>query len=151
MYDEKVLHKIMHQIKVTILVGSVLFILSLVLSIMIASAFSNNLGMLLLIAGISLCIFIWGIYGTPVLNYYNFVKNMITGRSRTIDGKVKKIGVTPVYKDNKLYFYEVLIDESGEERLLLNDINTPVEGIRENQRYLFDIHENYIKNVLFKG
>lgn len=147
MYDDKVLQKIMHQIKVTIFAVSVIFILSIVLSIVIAFLFSNNVGVALLTAGICLCIFVWGIYGTPVLNYYNFVKDITTGRSRTIDGTVKKIGATPIYKDNKLYFYEVLIDEAGEERLILNDANYPIEGIKENQRCLFDIHENYIKNI----
>lgn len=149
MYDEKLLHKVMHQVKVTMFVVSIIFILSLVLSILIASTFSNNLGMALLIIGICLCIFIWGVYGTPVVNYYNFAKDMASGRSRTIDGTVKKVGVTPVYKDSKLYFYEVLIDEAGEERLLLNDANSPIKGIEENQRCLFNIHENYIKNVRF--
>jgi hypothetical protein len=52
-----------------------------------------------------------------------------------------------VYKDSKLYFYEVLIDEAGEERLLLNDANSPIKGIKENHKFLFNIHENYIKNV----
>ena len=149
MYDEKLLQGVMHQIKVTIIAISITFILSLILSALIASAFSNSLGMILLTLGICVCIFIWGIYGTPVANYYNLVKDMTTGRSRTIDGTVKKVGVAPVYKDSKLYFYEVLIDEAGEERLLLNDANSPIKGIEENQRYLFDIHENYIKNVRF--
>jgi len=149
MYDEKLLQRVMHQIKVTIFVVSVIFVLSLVLSVLIAYAFSGNLGMALLTLGICLCIFVWGVYGTPVVNYYSFAKDMTSGRSRTIDGTVTKVGVTPVYKDNKLYFYEVLIVETGEERLLLNDANSPIEGIEENQRCLFDIHENYIKNVRF--
>ncbi len=149
MYDDIILQKIVHQIKVTMLVVFVTFILSIVLSVLIASAFSGNLGMVLLTLGVCLCIFIWGVYGTPVINYYSFVKDMTTGRSRTVDGTVKKIGATPLYKDNKLYFYEILIDEAGEERLLLKDANFPIEGINENQRFLFNIHENYIKNVQF--
>jgi len=149
MYDEKLLQRVMHQIKVTIFVVSVIFVLSLVLSVLITYAFSGNLGMALLTLGICLCIFVWGVYGTPVVNYYSFAKDMTSGRSRTIDGTVTKVGVTPVYKDNKLYFYEVLIVETGEERLLLNDANSPIEGIEKNQRCLFEIHENYIKNVRF--
>jgi len=147
--DDEAIRKIVYQIKIALLVICIIFILSLALSIFIAYAFSNQIGMLLLTMGVCLCVFVWGIYGTPLVSYYIFAKDMITGRSRSVDGIVLKIGSTPVYKDNKLYFYEILIDEDGEERLLLNDANSPIQGIKENQRYLFNIHENYIKNVQF--
>jgi len=147
MYDFKLLQQVTHQVKMTLIAVSGMFIISLISSILTASTVSNNLGMIILVAGVCLCIFIWGIYGAPVLNYYYFLKDITAGRSRHIKGIVKKIGESPVYKDSKLYFYEVLIDEDGEERLLLIDANTPKDIVKENERYLFCIHENYIKNV----
>jgi len=147
MFDDSLLHQVLRQLKGTILKVSVVFVVSVILSVLTAVFFSSNLGMFVMIAGICLCIFLWGIYGTPVLNYYNYIKDISIGRSRSIHGIVKKVGTRPVYKDNKLFYYELLIDEKGEERLLLMDANRPFMKFEENHPYTFEIHENYIKDA----
>ena len=59
---------------------------------------------------------------------------------------MKGIGADPVYKDNKLYFYEINIEEDGVERMLLLDDQKEWPQIDINRLYRFEIHENFITN-----
>jgi hypothetical protein len=131
-----------------ITIVAVVFLGSLIISIIVAGTVNNRLGMYILIFGICLDIFVWGMFGSPVLAYYNFLKDIFTGRIREESGVVKSVNTKPVYKDNRLYYYEVLIDDGETERMLLIDANKPLPAFDIGKRYEFEVYQNYVVNIL---
>ncbi|MBM7581626.1 hypothetical protein JOD02_000449 [Caldicoprobacter guelmensis] len=148
MYSQGDLQQTGKQLKrIIILLGAVL-IAFLVISIILANTVSNTVGMIILLVGICLDIFIWGVYGSQILAYYRFLSDMFTGRQRVETGVVKRVGSQPVYKDNKLYYYEVLIDNDGVEQMLLIDANKPLPSLQVGQKYEFKVFQNFVIDVL---
>nr|PZN10325.1 MAG: hypothetical protein DIU64_06320 [Caldicoprobacter oshimai] len=148
MYSQEDLQQTGKQLKrIIILLGAVL-IAFLVISIALANMVNNTLGMIILLIGICLDIFIWGLYGSQVLAYYRFLGDMFTGRQRVESGVVKRVGTQPVYKDNKLYYYEVLIENDGVEQMLLVDANKPLPNIQVGQKYEFKVFQNFVIDIL---
>lgn len=148
MYSQEDLQQTGKQLKrIIILLGSIL-IAFLILSIILANTISNTVGMIILLVGICIDIFIWGVYGSQILAYYRFLNDMFTGRQRVEAGVVKRVGSQPVYKDNKLYYYEVLIDNDGVEQMLLIDANKPLPNLQVGQKYEFKVFQNFVIDVL---
>jgi site-specific DNA recombinase len=75
-----------------------------------------------------------------------YIKDIKEGRTQEVRGKVLNISDEPVYKDNRLLFYEVtLMDEKdGVERLLLFDDNIGKPPFEVGSDYHFRTHQNYI-------
>ncbi|MFO7295741.1 MAG: hypothetical protein C0P72_006930 [Clostridia bacterium] len=147
MYREEDLQQTGKQLKKVILVMSAVLVAFLAISIALASLVNNTLGLIVLLSGICLDIFIWGVYGSQILAYYRFLRDMFTGRQRVESGVVKRVGNQPVYKDNKLYYYEVLIENDGVERILLVDANKPMPDIQVGQRYEFKVFQNFVIDI----
>lgn len=147
MYREEDLQQTGKQLKKVILVMSAVLVAFLAISIALASLVNNTLGLIVLLSGICLDIFIWGVYGSQILAYYRFLRDMFTGRQRVESGVVKRVGNQPVYKDNKLYYYEVLIENDGVERILLVDANKPLPDIQVGQRYEFKVFQNFVIDI----
>lgn len=147
MYRQEDLQQTGKQLKNVILVISAVLIAFLAISIALASLVNNTLGLIVLLIGICLDIFIWGVYGSQILAYYRFLGDMFTGRQRVESGVVKRVGNQPVYKDNKLYYYEVLIENDGVERILLVDANKPMPDIQVGQRYEFKVFQNFVIDI----
>lgn len=148
MYREEDLQQTGKQLKKVILVMSAVLVAFLAISIALASLVNNTLGLIVLLIGICLDIFIWGVYGSQILAYYRFLRDMFTGRQRVESGVVKRVGNQPVYKDNKLYYYEVLIENDGVERILLVDANKPLPDIQVGQKYEFKVFQNFVIDML---
>jgi len=146
-YREEDLQQTGKQLKKVILVMSAVLVAFLAISIALASLVNNTLGLIVLLIGICLDIFIWGVYGSQILAYYRFLRDMFTGRQRVESGVVKRVGNQPVYKDNKLYYYEVLIENDGVERILLVDANKPMPDIQVGQRYEFKVFQNFVIDI----
>lgn len=104
------------------------------------------MGATFLSVGVCLSIFVWGVYGTPIYSYYRFIKDIKEGRTREISGKVTNITDEPVYKDNRLLYYEVTLndDKDGVERVLLYDGNMGKPPFEVGSNYYFRTHQNYI-------
>ncbi|MFS8500522.1 MAG: hypothetical protein FWJ59_01805 [Caldicoprobacter sp.] len=147
MYREEDLQQTGKQLKKVILVMSAVLVAFLAISIALASLVNNTLGLIVLLIGICLDIFIWGVYGSQILAYYRFLRDMFTGRQRVESGVVKRVGNQPVYKDNKLYYYEVLIENDGVERILLVDANKPLPDIQVGQKYEFKVFQNFVIDI----
>lgn len=147
MYDEQDFGNISKQLKrILILLFSILAFF-IVISIVIAKLVNNRLGMVVMLLGVCVDVFILGMYVTPIFSYYGFIKDLATGRSRKIEGLVKGISEKPVYKDNKLFYYELKIVEDGVERVLLLDDQKEWPNINVDRRYGFQIHENFVINL----
>lgn len=145
MYGQQDLQKISRQVIIVITLVSVIFIASLVVAIIVAANKSQWLGQLILILGVMIDIFIWGVKATPALTYQGFIKEIMTGLSRHERGRVISISREPVYKDNRLFYYEVLIQQEEENRrMLLLDVYKGVGELHEGSEYDFQIHGNYI-------
>ncbi|NLN41224.1 MAG: hypothetical protein GX160_04430 [Clostridiales bacterium] len=145
-YSQQDLDNITKQlIKAIILLGAI-FLVFLVISIFVANSVANQVGMLVMLVGVCIAIFFWGMYVNSVYAYYKYIKDLVTGRSREIQGLVKAVSDHPVYKDNKLFYYEVTIEEDEIERVLLLDDQKDWPKINTDKLYKFEIHENYVKD-----
>jgi hypothetical protein len=108
------------------------------------------MGASVLTAGVCIATFLWGVWGTPTYYYYRFVKDINEGRNREMSGRVFKVEERPVYKDNRLLYYQIWVvdDEDGEERILLYDDNKGIPPIQADRNYTFRIHENFIIQII---
>ena len=95
--------------------GLIFFIIS---SIVIANRVENWVGMIFLLVGICVEIFVWGVFAAPIFSYYRFIRDLVTGRTREIEGLVKGLSTDPVYRTTS-YTYEINIEEDGIERASL--------------------------------
>lgn len=147
MYGEHDLNNITKQFKRILMLLFTSLVIFIVISIAIAKLVNNRFGMVVMLLGVCVDVFIWGMYATPIFAYYNFIKDLVTGRSREIQGLIKNISDNSVYKDNKLYFYEVTIEDDGVERVLLLDNQKEWPHVNINRLYSFQIHENFVKDL----
>ena len=120
-YSQQDLDNITKQLRNAVILLLAILLGFLVISIIIANLVTNVAGMVVMVVGVCAAVFFWGMYISPVNAYYRFIRDLITGRSREIQGLVKDVSDHPVYKDNKLYYYEVIIEEDEIERILLLD------------------------------
>lgn len=148
MYKQEDLQQTGKQLKRIILIISAILVLFIAISIILANAVDNTLGLVVLLVGICLDIFIWGVYGSQLLAYYRFLRDMFTGRQRVESGIVKRVETRPVYKDNRLYYYEVLIENDGVEQMLLVDANKPLPNLQVGQRYEFKVFQNFVMDII---
>ncbi|NLB42337.1 MAG: hypothetical protein GX815_08765 [Clostridiales bacterium] len=104
------------------------------------------IGATFLSVGVCLSIFVWGVYGTPIYSYYRYMKDIKEGRTQEIRGKVINVTDEPVYKDNRLLYYEITLEDEkdGVERLLLFDGNVGKPPYEVGSNYHFHTHQNYI-------
>ena len=133
---------------VIVLLG--VFGIFLTIALLVSKNVSNPLGLFILVIGVCVDEFIWGVYLRPVVTYRKFVREILTGRERQRRGYVVDIGEKPVYKDNKLFYYEVFIqeDESDDvKQMLLLDGNKEPQSIKNDNWYEFDIYQNYITGI----
>jgi len=134
------------QIKKYLIIVIGIFVVFLAAAIITKDS-NNILSTAILVIGVCIDVFIWGMYVSPVIAYYRYVRDIITGRSRVITGIVKKVGKEPVYKDNKLFYYEVVIEEDEVERVLLLDDQKKWPEIFTGKVYEFKMYENYVINI----
>jgi hypothetical protein len=147
-YSQEDLQQSGKQLKRIFFIIGIILVFFLIISIVLANIVDNALGMVVLLVGICIDIFIWGVYGNQVLAYYRFLKDILTGRQRVEAGVVKSVGTQPVYKDNKLFYYEVLIENDGTELMLLVDANKPLPNFHIGKRYEFKVSQNFILDIL---
>ena len=150
MYTSDDFYAIKRQIRSVLIKVAIIFAVFLTISLIIAKKISNPLGLLVLIIGICIDEFIWGIYGKPVVTYKKFVREILTGRERQKRGYIVEIGAEPVYKDNKLFYYEIFIKEDKSddvEQMLLLDSNKELPDLQYGRWYEFQLYQNYIIDV----
>lgn len=147
MYTEQDLMQTKTQIRDTSIKIFIMLAVFLVCSIFVAKYAKNALGLIILLVGICLSIFFWGIYGTPVATYYKFLKELFTGRSRLKKARIQSVSNKPVYKDNKLFYYEIMVKEDSDdeiEQMLLFDANKTLKNVKPKEWYEFEVYQNFI-------
>lgn len=147
MYSEVELNATGKQLKRVILITGGILVVFLAAAFSFMTQWPAWIGTIFLLFGVSICVFLWGIYGTPVYAYYRFVRDIVTGRNREVHGKVLRINGAPIYKDNKLHYYEITLEEDKVERLLLFDANLGTPPLELNTAYTFRVHENFIVEI----
>ncbi|NLJ40794.1 MAG: hypothetical protein GX352_04185 [Clostridiales bacterium] len=147
MYDKRDIESVKTQLKKIIALLVIVFIFFMTVAIVVALNKSNNGGMVIMVAGVCFLVFIWGMYVMPAYIYYRFLEELIMGRSREIRGIVKGLSPNPIYKDNKLRFYELVIEEDGVERVLLLDNQKEWPRIEISRPYLIRIHDNFVVDI----
>ncbi|HHY82672.1 MAG TPA: hypothetical protein GX505_08335 [Clostridiales bacterium] len=149
MYKEIDFIEIKKQLNKMIILVAAIFFAFLIPSVAFMLRLPQWIGAVFLSVGVSLVIFIWGVYGTPTLNYYRYIKDIMEGRIRETKGIVANIAQEPVYKDNRLLYYEILINdlEDDVERVLLYDENKGKPNLEVGSKYLFRTFQNFITNI----
>lgn len=142
-YSEASIHKIRKQFIVSIIIAAAILIGFLTVACLFLT-FVPVLGYLFLVAGVSIVIFVLGMYTVPMFRYMNLIKEFLIGRSNELVGTVKSISPRPFYRDNKLYFYELLVEEDDIDRMILYDANLGEPEFQVGEAYKFRIHEVYM-------
>ena len=83
MYKHEDIYEVRKQINLMIAVIAIIFAAFLIISVVVASTVNNRLGMIILIIGICLDIFVWGMYGSPILAYHSFLKDILPDGSES--------------------------------------------------------------------
>lgn len=147
MYPESFVESVSAQSKAMIRNAVLIVLLSLAVSISLAVWVNNTLGLTLLVFGLCAFVAYWGVRGSQVWAYHRFALDMAQGHRREIEAEVVRISEEPVYKDNKLYYYEIETMQGDVERMLLWDANFPLPDIRPGQRVTFRVIEKYIWDI----
>lgn len=148
MYNEQELTEVSKQLKMAKTRVFSVFLIIFAVSILLAVKVSNTVGMILLVLGVCGSIFFWGVYVNPLKLYRQFLNDILMGQRRTLIGKVKKINDEPNYKENRLYYYEIIVDEDNVERQLLMDANKPIPALEIGKDYIFSMYETFIIDVV---
>lgn len=147
MYNEVDLFEVKKQLQKVIITISAIMLIFLATAIAFMTRWPVWIGTTFLIVGVCFNIFLLSIWGIPIISYYRFVKDIVTGRTREITGEITKVVEDPIYKDNKLLFYEVWIIEEDEERVLYYDANKGIPKANVGDKIAFRIHENFITQM----
>jgi hypothetical protein len=145
-YSETDFTEVRGQLKKVILLSAGILLVFIILTTAFLLRQPQWIGATVLSAGVCLAVFIWGVFGTPTYSYYHYIKDIAEGRTREMKGSVVKLTDTPVYKDNRLLFYEVLVkdQEDGIEKVLLFDENKGKPELHIGRAYTFRTHQNFI-------
>lgn len=149
MYNETDYTEIKSQLKKIIIIAIVISLIFIIPSLIFLLRKPQWIGASVLSVGTCLVVFISGVYGTPIYNYYRYLRDIKEGRTQEVKGQVVNITDEPVYKDNRLLFYEILIKDAkdGLEKLLLFDENKGKPQIAAGSNYSFRTHQNYIVQI----
>ena len=108
-----------------------------------------SFGSLIATVCLAAAIFLFGNFFIPCYHYYRYVSEVLYGRCHLREGVVFEVGKKPVYKDNKNYYYEVLI-ETGEGLYgqFLYDANLGLPPFESGQRAQVQCYENFIVKIV---
>lgn len=151
MYPEAFVERVNTQNKAMIRNAVIILLVSLIAAILMGVFVSSPVGLVLLCLGIAAYITYWGVRGSQVWAYHRFAMEMCLGRHREIETEILRVSEGPVYKDNKLYFYEIETIQGGVERMLLWDANFPLPAIQPGQKVTFSVIDKYIWDIVHSG
>ncbi len=148
MYPESFVERVNTQSRAMIRNAVIIVLVSLATAILAGIWISNPTGLILLCLGICAYIAYWGVRGSQVWAYHRFAMEMCLGRHREIEAEILRISDAPVYKDNKLYYYEIETIQGDVERMLLWDANFPLPEIKPGQKVRFSVVDKYIWDIV---
>ncbi len=147
MYSEEEQLQVQKQFKSNLITTILVLVLFLTAALAFMTRLEQWIGAVFLSVGVCISLFLLLVYTLPVWYYYRFVTDIVNGRSREIQARVVRVADEPVYKDNKLLYYEVIVLEDDIERMLLFDANKGRPEIKQGEIAIFRIHENFIINI----
>ncbi|HOB19960.1 MAG TPA: hypothetical protein PK830_01090 [Candidatus Atribacteria bacterium] len=147
MYSEEEQLQVHKQFKSNLITAILVLVLFLAIALAFMTRLEQWIGAVFLSVGVCISLFLLLIYTLPVWYYYRFVSDIVNGRSREIQARVIRVADKPVYKDNKLLYYEVIVIEDDVERMLLFDANKGRPEVKQGDMAIFRIHENFIVNI----
>lgn len=147
MYTEDFVDQVGRQRSALIRNTVLIIAVSLAASILVGVFVESWVGFALLALGIILFVGYWGLRGSQVNAYYHYVMEIMQGRHREIEADVLGVSDGPVYKDNKVYYYEIDTLEGELSRTLLWDANFSLPDIQPGQRVGFSVMERYVWDI----
>ena len=106
-------------------------------------------GTIVIIVACVVSVFVYGMYVSPLHRYTNYLNDAVMGTKHKVTCVIKSISQKPVYKDNKLYFYEITVNACKEEydRLYLFDANVELPSIHVEDVVNIIYYENFIVGI----
>ena len=149
MYTETDFLDVRKQLRKMILLTVVLSLVFIIPAVAFMLRRPQWIGAAFLTVGVCLILFLWGVFGIPIYYYYHFIRDIFEGRTRKVKGLVTKVEEGPVYKDNRLLYYQIWFrdDEDKKERILLFDENKGKPSVQAGKQYSFQTHENFIIQI----
>ena len=85
----------------------------------------------------------------PCYSYYKYLNEVLSGRSHLREGIVREISKKPIYKDNKNYYYEVLVEMDDDlYAQFLYDSNLGKPPLEVGKPVQMKCYENFIIEIL---
>lgn len=148
MYSEVFIEQVRHQRNAMIRRAAAIMAVFLAAAILVGVFAASTLGLIVLCLGIAILLAYWGVRGSQVSAYYRYVMDVFMGRHRELEADVLSVSPEAVYKDNKLYYYEIETRQDDVERMLLWDANLPLPDIKVGQRVTFSVMDKYIWEIV---
>jgi hypothetical protein len=148
-YNETDYIEVREQRKKIMLLTAGIFLAFLIPAIAFLLRKPQWIGATFLSVGVCLAIFVWGVYGTPIYSYHRFIRDIMEGRTRELKGRVMQVAERPIYKDNRLLYYEIVVMDMEDEveRVVLYDNNKGEPPLEVGRSYTFGIHQNFIVQI----
>jgi hypothetical protein len=148
MYTESFIEQVRRQRNAMIRRAAAIIVVFLTAAILVGVFAESALGLIVFCLGIAALLAFWGVRGAQVSAYYRYVMDVFMGRHRELETDVLSVSPEAVYKDNKLYYYEIETRQGDVERMLLWDANLPLPDIKAGQRVVFSVMDRYIWEIV---
>ena len=110
LYSEKDVKITLRQMMVYLCVAVVVAAAGIVAGLLLGFSDHLSTGTIVAILCIAGAVFLFGNFFAPCYSYYKYLNEVLSGRSHLREGIVREISKKPIYKDNKNYYYEVLVE-----------------------------------------
>ena len=149
LYSEKDVKITLRQMMVYLCVAVVVAAAGIVAGLLLGFSDHLSTGTIVAILCIAGAVFLFGNFFAPCYSYYKYLNEVLSGRSHLREGIVREICKKPIYKDNKNYYYEVLVEMDDDlYAQFLYDSNLGKPPLEVGKPVQMKCYENFIIEIL---
>lgn len=149
LYSEKDIKITFRQMMVYLCVAVVVAAAGIVAGLLLGFSDHLSTGTIVAILCIAGAVFLFGNFFAPCYSYYKYLNEVLSGRSHLREGIVREISKKPIYKDNKNYYYEVLVEMDDDlYAQFLYDSNLGKPPLEVGKPVQMKCYENFIIEIL---
>ena len=149
LYSEKDIKITFRQMMVYLCVAVVVAAAGIVAGLLLGFSDHLSTGTIVAILCIAGAVFLFGNFFAPCYSNYKYLNEVLSGRSHLREGIVREISKKPIYKDNKNYYYEVLVEMDDDlYAQFLYDSNLGKPPLEVGKPVQMKCYENFIIEIL---
>ena len=149
LYSEKDVKITLREMMVYLCVAVVVAAAGIVAGLLLGFSDHLSTGTIVAILCIAGAVFLFGNFFAPCYSYYKYLNEVLSGRSHLREGIVREISKKPIYKDNKNYYYEVLVEMDDDlYAQFLYDSNLGKPPLEVGKPVQMKCYENFIIEIL---